>query len=142
MPKGLQVQYNKELKIEPEPKGLVQLEDYRDLMITLTMTGEISLAPRETKFWKLIGEPKGLLIKCNKVEPEPTGLVWTGQYIDRGVFLKGTGVPRGLLVTRWTKQAFSCSKFLSPGVSFGQIQHLRGLNSIALGYLNFTAGLT
>ena len=28
------------------------------------------------------------------------------------------------------------------GVSFGQIQHLRGLNSIALGYLNFTAGLT
>ena len=28
-------------------------------------------------------------------------------------------------VTRWTKQAFSCSKFLSPGVSFGQIQHLR-----------------
>ena len=45
-------------------------------------------------------------------------------------------------VTRWTKQAFSCSKFLSPGVSFGQIQHLRGLNSIALGYLNFTAGLT
>ena len=27
-------------------------------------------------------------------------------------------------------------------VSFGQIQHLRGLNSIALGYLNFTAGLT
>ena len=45
-------------------------------------------------------------------------------------------------VTRWTKQAFSCSKFLSPGVSFGQIQHLRGLNSIALGYLNFTAELT
>ena len=45
-------------------------------------------------------------------------------------------------VTRWTKQAFSCSKFLSPGVSFGQIQHLRGLNSIVLGYLNFTAGLT
>ena len=45
-------------------------------------------------------------------------------------------------VTRWTKQAFPCSKFLSPGVSFGQIQHLRGLNSIALGYLNFTAGLT
>ena len=45
-------------------------------------------------------------------------------------------------VTRWTKQAFSCSKFLSPGVSCGQIQHLRGLNSIALGYLNFTAGLT
>ena len=45
-------------------------------------------------------------------------------------------------VTRWTKQAFSCSKFLSPGVSFGQIQHLRGHNSIALGYLNFTAGLT
>ena len=28
------------------------------------------------------------------------------------------------------------------GVSFGQIQHLRVLNSIALGYLNFTAGLT
>ena len=28
------------------------------------------------------------------------------------------------------------------GVSFGEIQHLRGLNSIALGYLNFTAGLT
>ena len=46
------------------------------------------------------------------------------------------------IVTRWTKQAFSCSKFLSPGVSFGQIQHLRGLNSIVLGYLNFTAGLT
>ena len=45
-------------------------------------------------------------------------------------------------VTRWTKQAFSCSKFLSPGVSFGQIQHLSGLNSIASGYLNFTAGLT
>ena len=45
-------------------------------------------------------------------------------------------------VTRWTKQAFSCSKFLNPGVSFGQIQHLRGLNSIALGYLNFTAGFT
>ena len=47
-----------------------------------------------------------------------------------------------LTVTRWTKQAFPCSKFLSPGVSFGQIQHLRGLNSIVLGYLNFTAGLT
>ena len=47
-----------------------------------------------------------------------------------------------IIVTRWTKQAFSCSKFLSPGVSFGQIQHLRGLNSIAFGYLNFTAGLT
>ena len=28
------------------------------------------------------------------------------------------------------------------GFSFGQIQHFRGLNSIALGYLNFTAGLT
>ena len=52
------------------------------------------------------------------------------------------GVQGELSVTRWTKQAFSCSKFLSPGVSFGQIQHLRGLNSIALGYLNFTAGLT
>ena len=34
-------------------------------------------------------------------------------------------------------------EILEPGgVSFGQIQHLRGLNSIALGYLNFTAGLT
>ena len=32
----------------------------------------------------------------------------------------------------------SCAR----GVSFGQIQHLRGLNSIVLGYLNFTAGLT
>ena len=48
----------------------------------------------------------------------------------------------GVTVTRWTKQAFPCSKLLSLGVSFGQIQHLRGLNSIALGYLNFTAGLT
>ena len=32
----------------------------------------------------------------------------------------------------------SCSR----GVSFRQIQHLKGLNSIALGCLNFTAGLT
>ena len=45
-------------------------------------------------------------------------------------------------VTRWTKHTFPCSKFLSPGVSFGLIQHLRGLNSIKLGYLNFTDRLT
>ena len=54
-------------------------------------------------------------------------------------------MPHNICVTRWTKQAFPCSKFLSPGgggVSFGQIQHFRGLNSIALGYLNFTARLT
>ena len=40
------------------------------------------------------------------------------------------------------KTGISCSKFLSPGGQLGQIQHLRGLNSIALGYLDFTAGLT
>ena len=40
------------------------------------------------------------------------------------------------------KNTFPCSKFLRPGVSFGPIQHLRGLNSIKLGYLNFTARLT
>ena len=45
-------------------------------------------------------------------------------------------------VTRWTKQAFPCSKFLSPGVSFGSIHHHRGFNSIESGYLNFTARLT
>ena len=34
-------------------------------------------------------------------------------------------------------------EILEPGGSaFLQIQHLKGLNSIALGYLNFTAGLT
>ena len=54
-----------------------------------------------------------------------------------------------ICVTRWTKQAFPYSKFLSPGgggggggVSFGPIQHLRGLNSMKLGYLHFTARLT
>ena len=36
-------------------------------------------------------------------------------------------------VTRWTKQAFPCSKFLIPGVSFRPIQYLMGLNSIELG---------
>ena len=40
------------------------------------------------------------------------------------------------------KTGISMFEILEPGVSFGQIQHLRGLNSIALGYLNFTAGLT
>ena len=43
------------------------------------------------------------------------------------------------------KTSISMFEILEPGgggVSFGQIQHLRGLNSIALGYLNFTAGLT
>ena len=37
---------------------------------------------------------------------------------------------------------FHVRNSLARGVSFGQIQHLRGLNSIVLGYLNFTAGLT
>ena len=59
--------------------------------------GRDQSSPRKTKFWKLIGEPKSLLIKCNKEEPEPTGLVWTGQYRDGGIFLKGTGVLRCLL---------------------------------------------
>ena len=41
------------------------------------------------------------------------------------------------------KTSISMFEILEPGgISFGQIQHLRGLNSIALGYLNFTAGLT
>ena len=40
------------------------------------------------------------------------------------------------------KTGISMFEILEPGVGFGQIQHLRGLNSIALGYLNFTAGLT
>ena len=44
------------------------------------------------------------------------------------------------------KTSISMFEILEPGggggVSFGQIQHLTGLNSIALGYLNFTAGLT
>ena len=41
------------------------------------------------------------------------------------------------------KTIISMFEILEPGgVSFGQIQHLRDLNSIALGYLNFTAGLT
>ena len=44
------------------------------------------------------------------------------------------------------KTSISMFEILEPGgggggVSFGQIQHLWGLNSIVLGYLNFTAGL-
>ena len=45
------------------------------------------------------------------------------------------------IVTRWTKQTFPCAKFLSPGVSFGPIQHYRGLKFIESGYLSFTASL-
>ena len=45
-------------------------------------------------------------------------------------------------VMRWTKQAFSCSKFLSPGGQIWANTAFEGLNSIALGFLNFTAGLT
>ena len=47
-----------------------------------------------------------------------------------------------IYVTRWTKQAFSCSKFLSPGGQLWANTAFEGSNSIALGYLNFTAGLT
>ena len=49
-------------------------------------------------------------------------------------------------VTRCTKQTFPCSKLLSPGggggVSFGPIQHHRGLKSIKSGYLHFIVRLT
>ena len=46
------------------------------------------------------------------------------------------------LCYKMDKTGISMFEIIEPGVSFGQIQHLRGLNFIVLGYLNFTAGLT
>ena len=46
-----------------------------------------------------------------------------------------------LFVTRWTKQAFSCSKFLSPGGQLWANTAFEGSQFYSIGVPKFTAGL-